>query len=206
MFVAKSIKEILNLLHVDVIAQRIESVHRMIRENYKVTKFFVENYEEFKQEISKYYEHHYTQWLDVDPAMPPELAHSRAHDILENSPNQNLPKIRDILGSTNESGYIVAYKNAKSGRYGGLVGVIDAIAEGIKNDAISKYVSAVFLDCVDPLNFDKRIEFMQAYLDIYGAILLPGEELLSVYELANDLEAVIQNHVKLVNEFRKKLQ
>lgn len=206
MFVAKSIKEILNLLHVDVIAERIESVHKMIRENYKVKRYFIENYEEFKEEITKYYQHHYTQWLDVDPTMPPELAHSRAHDILENSPNPNLPKIRDILGSTNETGYSVAYKNAKSGRYGGLVGVIDAIAEGIKNEAISKYVSAVFLDCIDPLNFDKRIEFMQAYLDMFGAVLLPDEELLSVYELASDLEAVVQNHVKLINDFRKKLQ
>jgi len=206
MFVAKSIKEILNLLHVDVIAERIESVHKMIRESYKVTKYTVENYEEFKKEISTYYQYHYRLWLDVDPTMPLDLAHTRAEDILKNSPDPNLPKIRDVLGNVSDNGYTVSYKNAKRGRYGGLVGVIDAIAEGIKNEAITKYVSAVFLDCVDPLNFEKKIEFMQEYLNMFGQVLLPGEDLLSIYELANNLEAVIQNHVKLINEFRKTLQ
>jgi len=206
MFTAKSIKEILDLLHVDVIAERIESVHKMIRESYTVSKYIVENYEEFKQEITAYYQYHFAMWMHGTPTMPYRLAHQRVNNLLDNSPSPNLAKVRDILGISGETGYIVAYKNAKTGRYGGLLGVIDAIADGMKNDAVTKYVSAVFLDCVDPLNFEKRIQFMQEYLNLYGGVLLPGEDLLSVYELANSLEAVIQNHVKLINEFRKTLQ
>jgi hypothetical protein len=87
-----------------------------------------------------------------------------------------------------------------------MIGVIDAIAEGIKNEAISRYVSAVFLDCVNPMDFNKKILFVQEYLKSFGDVLLPDEEFLSIYELANDLEAIIQNHVKLINEFRKRLQ
>ncbi|MEI8348731.1 MAG: hypothetical protein WCI77_01120 [Candidatus Omnitrophota bacterium] len=206
MFAAKSVKEVIALLHVDVIAEQIESVHKIIRESYKVKKYVVEDYEEFKNEISRYYQYHFSMWIDADSIMPPDLAHTRARNILKNQPNTNLPEIRDVLGSSGENGYTISYKNAKTGRYGGLIGVIDALAEGIKNDAISKYVSAVFLDCVNPMDFDKKIYFIQEYLKTYGQILLPGEEFLSIYELANDLEAIIQNHVKIINEFRKKLQ
>lgn len=206
MFSAKSVKEVIAMLHVDVIAEQIESVHKVIRESYKVKKYVVADYEEFKQEVAKYYQYHFSTWIEADQIMPSDIAHTRANRILNNKPNTNLPEIRDVLGSSGENGYTISYKNAKTGRYGGMISVIDAIAEGIKNEAISRYVSAVFLDCVNPMDFDKKIIFVQEYIKSFGEILLPNEEFLSIYELANDLEAIIQNHVKQINEFRKRLQ
>jgi len=101
---------------------------------------------------------------------------------------------------------IMDTKTRMTGRHGGLPAVIDIIAEGIKHDAVKAYVSSVFLACVNPLDYNKKIAFMAEYLRMFGGVLLPGEELLSVYELANNVEAVLQNHVRLVNEFRKTLQ
>jgi len=101
---------------------------------------------------------------------------------------------------------IMDTKTRMTGRHGGLPAVIDIIAECIKHDAVKAYVSSVFLSCANPLDYNKKMAFMAEYLRMFGGVLLPGEELLSVYELANNVEAVLQNHVRLVNEFRKTLQ
>ena len=101
---------------------------------------------------------------------------------------------------------IMDTKTRMTGRHGGLPAVIDIIAECIKHDAVKAYVSSVFLSCANPLDYNKKMAFMAEYLRVFGGVLLPGEELLSVYELANNVEAVLQNHVRLVNEFRKTLQ
>ena len=87
-----------------------------------------------------------------------------------------------------------------------MIGVIDAIAEGMKKQAARRYVEAVFLDCLDPLDFDTKVAFMQEYLELYGAVVLPDEELMSSYQLAANLESVVQNHVNLINQFRTTLR
>jgi len=206
MFEARSIKDILDLLHIDVIGEEIESVHNMIRESYTVKKYVVGSYDEFKQEVSQYYSYHFSNWIEAPTAMPLDMAHGGAREILDYSPDTRLSRIEGVLDKEGGGGYVAAVKNCLSGRHGGLVGVIDAIAEGIKQQAVKRYVRAVFLDCVNPLDFDKRVAFMQEYLNTYGGLLLPNEDLLSVYDLAANFEAVIQHHVRLVNEFRKTLQ
>ena len=87
-----------------------------------------------------------------------------------------------------------------------MIACIDAIAESIKKDAVKKYIEAVFLACIDPLDYTTRVSFMEEYVRRYGNVILPNEDLLSPYELAAHLEAVVENHVGLVNQFRRTLQ
>lgn len=134
------------------------------------------------------------------------MAYSEVQRILraQPRPDSRLSKIRSYLDK--EGGFHQSVKNSLKGRHGGLVGVIDTIAEGIKKEAVERYVTAVFLDCVDPLDYDQRVRFMKEYLKRYGSVLLPGEEKLSPYELAVQLESVVEAHVALVNRVREKLQ
>ncbi len=138
--------------------------------------------------------------------MPDAMAFHEAKKLLKNMPRPDSPmaRIHEVLDS--QGGFVYAVKKALRGRDRGLIGVIDDIAEAMKQEAVQRYVQTVFLECVDPLNFDKKVHFMNEYLEVYGRVLLAGEVLLSPYELAANLETVIQHHVMLVNEFRKTIQ
>ena len=59
-----------------------------------------------------------------------------------------------------------------------------------------------------PYDYDRRVVFAAEYRARYGRLMLPGEYMMSAYELAAPgvLEAVFQNHALLVNEFRKTIQ
>jgi len=203
---ARSIKDILDLLHIDIIGKEVESVHDMIRESYKVKKYVVEDYREFIDQVSTYYSYHWTTWNNFPIALPYEYAKEYAERKLDMSHDTRIHKVQNILSKGSGGNYLVAAKNCMTGRHGGLPAVIDIIAESIKEDAVHCYVSSVFLHSVNPLDYYKKVAFMQEYLELYGAILIPEEELLSPHELAGNLEAVLQHHVRLVNEFRKTLQ
>ena len=47
---------------------------------------------------------------------------------------------------------------------------------------------------------------MREYIKRYGQVVLPGEDLESLYLLATKIETVIQNHVRVINELRTSLQ
>jgi hypothetical protein len=206
MRLAENIQEVIDLLHIDVIGLEIEIVHDQIREAYQVPTVIVDDYEEFKAVVTHYYQYHFAKWHGIEFDMPPDMAWSRAREILDARirPDSRLARISGNLEST--GGWIQAVKNAIRGRQRGLIGVIDAIAESMKEAAVKQYVTAVFLDCINPVDFYTKVAFMQEYIQRYGSVVLPGEELLSPYELAANLDAVIQNHVRLINQFRNTLQ
>ncbi len=204
---AQSVQDLIDLLHIDIIGSEIESKHSMIREAYRVPKYVADDYDDFKAIVLHYYQYHHAAWLNVDFGMPPDMAHGRVLEILNNMsrPDTRLSRVRGYLDQEG-GGYVKAIKNALRGRDRGLVGVIDDIAEAMKQEAVKQYVTAVFLDGMDPLDFETRVAFMEEYIRRYGNVVLPGEDLMSPYELAAHLEVVIENHVKLVNQFRNTLQ
>ena len=87
-----------------------------------------------------------------------------------------------------------------------MIKILDIITEGLKREAVTHYVTAVFLDAIDPIDWDTKVRFMEEYIERYGHVVLPDEELLSPYELASRMEAVIENHCNLINQFRTRLQ
>jgi len=201
---AKSIREILDLLHIDRIGREIESVHDMIRESYTLKAYVASDYEDFKSIVCDYYSYHDYHWHNGAGQLTKEMAYDRVRDVLDNQPNTGLARIKGILDS--EGSYNVAAKNSLTGRGGGLKAVLDNISEQMKKKAVTQWVSTVFLEKISPLNSQLKVSLMVEYLELYGGVLIPDEELLSPYDLASNLEFVVQNHVRQVNEFRKTLQ
>jgi hypothetical protein len=206
MRLAQNVQEIIDLLHIDILAHEIELVHDQIREVYRVPIAVADDYEDFKAVVTHYYQYHFAAWHHIEFEMPPDMAWGRVREILEerSRPDTRLSRISGYLHENGE--WIQAVKNAMRGRHVGVIGVIDSIAEGMKEAAVKQYVTAVFLDCLNPLDFETKVAFMMEYIERYGRIVLPGEDLLSPYELAANLDAVIQNHVRLINQFRTTLQ
>ena len=193
MSTARSFQEILDLLHVDLISSRVESMHDMIREAYTVRSYVVENYDEFKAAIRRYYEYHYTTWLEVDSGVVVGGTGGLSSTALS--------RASELTG-----GHAQAFKNARSGRNGGLLGVINQIAENFKKVAVQQYVDSVLKRCIDPLDFPRKVEFMEEYLSMYGMLLLPDEEFLYPEEMAANIEGVINNHIAMINRFRNIVQ
>lgn len=199
----RSVLDLIELLHIDRIGA-IEAEHKMIREGYKVKKYTVESYEEFLVVVVGYYQYHSSLTFGQGEVMPAWLAEGYVSQILDSSPLPWLAKIANMLGAK-EGGFKIAAANSMSGRHGGLPSVIDAVALGMSQKAVRQYIDAVFLR-INPLDYDIRVAFMQEYLKIFGAVLLNGEVCMSPYELAVNMQAVIENHMKISNEFRKVIQ
>ena len=148
----------------------------------------------------------WTAYHNVTFHMPPDMAWGQAQRILQHLslPDARLGRIRGYLDG--QGGYHQAIKNAIRGRDGGMIKILDIITKGLKREAVTHYVTAVFLDVIDPIDWDTKVRFMEKYIERYGHVVLPDEELLSPYELAAHMETVIQNHVSLINQFRTRLQ
>lgn len=189
---AKNINDILALIHQDVIGERVDTPHRIWRENYKVTKFIVDSYDQAVEEILKYYCYHMSMWYNspVQLKMPADMAFSNVKIILDNTPG----------------GWIQAIKDCISGRNGGLLEKIDLIAEALRKEAVEKYMSHIVGMFINPMDYNNKVRLMIQYLRQYGRCILPQEKLLSPFELANNCSEIIKYHANLVCSFRKLLQ
>lgn len=203
---ARSVQDLIDWLNIDFVGREIESKHNMIREAYQVPKYVADDYEDLKIILIHYYQYHFSAWMKVGFHMPEGMAWRRTWDIMHTTPHPDsrLTLIRGYMEK--HGGFHQAVKNALTGRHGGLVSIIDQIAEAIKDEAVTQYVTAVFLDCIDPNDFSTRTALMREYKRIYGHVILPGDRLLSAEELAANIELVIDRHVQLINEFRKFMQ
>ncbi len=203
---ATNVQDLIDLLHPDIIGGEVESRFDMIRESYQLLSPIVPDYDAFKAVVTDFYQYAFQEWYNATIEMPPAMAWGQAHRILQrlSLPDARLSRIRTYLD--NQGGYHLAIKNCLRGRDGGLIKVLDTITEGMKREAVQQYVTSVFLDAIDPLGWDIRIRFMEEYVQRYGHLVLPDEELLSPTELAAHMEAVIESHVGLVNQFRTRLQ
>jgi len=204
---AESVHDLIDMLHIDKIGRHIESVHNMIREGYEVKKYVVDSYEEFKEVVPDYYQYHLGAWMKAQSPFPADWAFDFALRILDTPiPDVRMSKVDGLLEK--KGGFARAVNNARTGRNGGMVGVINDIAEIMKEQAVRHWVTGVFRCGVDPLDFDKRVAFMQEYQDHYGNLILDGDAMISPYEAAafSNFELIIESHTRLVNEFRKFLQ
>ena len=179
-----SIHKIFMLLHYSVIVEKIDSVHQMIRERFVAPTYIPRDYDEFCKIIKKYYQYHYKAWL-AGPTMPDDLAFSQARMYLDKG----------------QGGFIQIAKNSLDGREGGLIAAIDVIADGLRDDATEKYVLHVLSTAVNPMDYDKKVAFMQSYLNEFFHVL-PGEKLMGAYELAANFDAFIKFHIEWINSFR----
>jgi len=184
------LQEILDLLHPDVIGRKIEYVHNRIREEWTVNIYKAGSYEEAHEYLTNYYQYHHARWMRVGVKVPDEIAYSIVREILDKS----------------EGGFVLNIKNALRARNGGMITLVDMIAEHFKVDNTERYIRHVIGTKCNPLDFDLKVRLAKAYLERYGQNILPGEPLMSPYELAADFESIIKAHVTLVNKYRNLVQ
>lgn len=177
--------EILRMLHISVITEKVDRPQNMIRERWVTPTYVPADYPEFCKIITGYYQYHMQAWLG-GPAMPVDIAFTQARALLEKG----------------QGGYIQMAKCALGGREGSIIAAIDQIAAGIKDQATEAWTGYVLGTFVNPLDYDSKLAIMQSYLREFSHVL-PGEKLMSAYELASNFDAFIKFHLQWINTLRK---
>lgn len=187
---ASNIQEVFDALSLHAVSEKVHLPHKMIRERYRVRKYAADSYEDACDELTRYYQYHWQTWMRTSTGLPADYAFAAVRAILDGQ----------------QGGFVVAVKNAIRGRQGGLVALVDAIAEAIEKDALERYIRWVIDSMICRLDYEQVIAFARQYLAQYGRYILPGEEMMSEYELAANLDALIRFHVNVVGSFRQMLQ
>jgi hypothetical protein len=186
--VVMTVKDILDLLHPDVIAERVDEPHRMIREGFRVPKYVADDYGDCLRIIVGYFQYHFAGWMGLDVVMPYELA---------------LTQVKELL--SRKGGFVLAVKNAVRGREGALVSAIDLIAESFRELSVEQFIDGVLTRYINPMDFDLKMRLAGEYLERYAVHVLSGEDIISAAELAGNFERIIKFHVKWVVSYRNML-
>ncbi|MBN2454735.1 hypothetical protein JXB11_04275 [Candidatus Woesearchaeota archaeon] len=141
-----TLDKMLEELDEEYIDNKVSKPHDKIRNKYKVEKDEIADYNTFKQEITKYVQHHWKEWYKGNISDGEAFAH--AHEILNSA-------LRD------RGGFVEAFKMAKKGKF---ADVIDALSTNFESEAKQKHISSV-LNSVDPLDYDTQTEIVSGLME-----------------------------------------
>lgn len=187
---AKNIQEIFDALSIKQVVDKVHLPHKVIREKYEVKKFRAKDYDEAMSILTKYYQFHFAKWTRTTPYLSEDIAFANVRLILDKE----------------KGGFVVAMKNAIRGREGGLISLVNKIAQSFEEESLQKYIRYVIDHMLNRLDFNQMVLFAQQYLNQYAKYLLPEEEVMTPYELAANLEGIIKYHIQVLNSYRQMLQ
>jgi hypothetical protein len=135
------------------IAQEVAIYHDTVRVSYPFwSKNKVESFEDFANVISNYYSYHYSRCCEDGEQMFCSEIVNKAIPIVEQE-------------YRNRGGDIfTAYKDARDGTSGGLMVILDRIAEFLKGEAIERYIQNVFKKCMSQLSWKAKAEIIRQFI------------------------------------------
>jgi hypothetical protein len=169
----------LSELSAENIAREIYKPIDEARASYIMDSVEVANYEEFNEAISAFYVHIYRhlgqlQWpLSINHALPNAL------DLLERT-------------FQNHGGKNAAYAEGLNPVKGGLRFIFDLMTESLKQEEKEKFIRAVFKGTLDPLDFDKKVSIIKAFMQRVGPNLPEHIRGYSPEQYATDYETIIR--------------
>jgi len=143
------------------IAREVGAPHDNARMRYAPKRNSVGSYAEFGDEIGGYCAYHYGACVSKGATLERYQAVGLAREIIEQQYRRRGGNI------------MTAYRNARYGLDGGLRAVLDAICEGLKAQAIEKYVTDVFDRHIPPDSYEDRLAVITQFLQHCGAFLGP---------------------------------
>jgi len=184
---------ILALLDEENTARAVAIPHAIVREQYKLQKITVQNFEEFRNEIGKYYSYQVSATIPGGKvAMSDWLAKGYAEKIVDSA----FSKIGGLEG---------AYKMAEKGINGGLKPIIDSIYMAIVREQEENYIEDILTKCINPMSWDEKVEFMRQFLIKFGGPLSHGKPIKNPMEVAPHYKDFIKFLMEKVHTIRYKL-
>ncbi len=148
---------VLQLLNETRINREIKALHDEARETYKLHSMSVDDAQEFKFIVQSYYQHH--------------MRHIGEGNRSEVGAFGEVRHLLESLYRTDQwqDGYVVALQAARS--ESGLRGILEKIAETLKERHVQQYVDHVFHEYIDPSSQEDAIIFAEALKREFGPLI-----------------------------------
>jgi hypothetical protein len=186
-----TLDDVLVPLHPDRFDE-IEAKVRVMRESF-TAPVKVADSEGFKRVLLQFQSHH-VLWLRGAPLQRADgntdLQKSEAIDFAETH-------MKNYSG-----GLTSAERNAITGRAGGMIGVIDAITDGLVKFHVDAYIKAVFRKLLALSDFETRCWIVEQVMRRYGGELFPDEELKRPEQWAGQMEEFVTSFVMHIHALR----
>jgi len=170
------------------IAQRIGIAHDEARMRFPLESNTVEDFNQFREIITRYYNHHYTTRVSHGGGLPASEAYGRAKELLEH-------EYRRRHGSI-----VSAFNNAHDGTNGGLRVVLDTIAEGLKAEVVERYIADAFDRHVAPNSWEQKVEIIRQFIAQCGPYLSSSIKAAQPERYAHDYSELIRSYVNGLQE------
>lgn len=181
---------ILIALDEQTITKIVSSKHDLAREGHKVSSLTISSYPAFLRLVENYVLYHTRQTGGGD--LPSYMANSKGMTIL----NYAFQSLGGIQG---------AYEVCKTGLRGGVITVINTLAEALKTEEERLYIEAQLRYYCNPISFDDRVALMEQYLTRFTKNLPSGVKPRTALELAANYEDVIETHMAVIKNIRFRL-
>jgi hypothetical protein len=168
------------------IAREVSNPHEEARMKFRLHKNVVADFEEFTEVIAKYYQHHYALCVARGGVLSRSDAAGAAKELIERAYRRR------------QGNLISAFKDGVSGTHGGMRVVIEAISDGIREQAIDRYVRDVFDRHVAPHSFEERVAIMREFMESSGVALPRDMRGQPPERYAHEFQEILRAHVAAV--------
>lgn len=175
------LEQILEAICRSTITEKVSTKHNLARNDYHIYKATVSSFVEFRSEIIRYVRHHLSQvGADESP-----ISDDKAYEIA-------IPFLEDKFGDIESTHY-----NATLGVQGGMIAILDAVADGLRREDEERYIESVF----QAYEGDPRqiVQIMQEYISQVKTFLPPGEEAPSAEVLAKNWRVVLREYSRQID-------
>jgi hypothetical protein len=166
------------------IAQLIGIAHDEARMRFPLESNTVEDFSQFREIVSGYYNYHYTTCVSRGGSLSLSEAYGAVKELLE----RDYRKVRGNIVS--------AFNDAHDGTNGGLRVVLDKIAEALKATGVERYVTDVFDRHVVPNSWEQKIEIIRQFIAQCGPYLASSINVSQPERYAHDYSELIKSYVE----------
>ena len=179
-----AIGSILTALGEERLAQDTGIRHDEARLLYRLSKNTVRDYHEFARITGDYYNHHFTTCVTRGGCLSPGEAQARAKALLDRHYRR---KNGDAMS---------AFADCRDGTNNGLRGVLDALVDALKAEAMDLRVTEVFDQYVSPSSWDEKVEIIRQFIARCGVNLSASIRVDQPERYARDYRELIQAYVE----------
>lgn len=154
-----SAKILMSELDERTIARMVAIPHDEARISYYLRKNRVTDFNEYTRVLGDYCNHHFSRCISHGGRLSDAQATSWAKEFVEKEYRRRGGDI------------VTAYNDAHDGTNGGIRAQLDIIAEGLKAEAIERYIRDTFDHHVAPNSWNTKVEIIRQFIDYCGVHL-----------------------------------
>ena len=183
-----SIKNLLAELDPLYIAQKVTKFHDRAISHYSLSQDKVDSFEEFSWISGHYYNYHFKTCFSNGGSLSITEASGRAKEIIKQEYRR---RGQDIVS---------AYNDAHHETNGGLFGILNIIAQGLKAEAVERWITEAFDRHVAPNLYEQKVEIIKQFFAHCGPILSSSIDVNHPERYAHNYEELIRAYLKVLRE------